>query len=50
MRRKVAQQKSQSSGGGDVPGRSDYEPYLTRRLARVQANIEEHVLKHGCVS
>ncbi len=33
--------------GGRLPGRSDYEQLLERRLLRVAVAIESHLARHG---
>jgi hypothetical protein len=34
--------------GGQVPGRTDYEPLLRRKLERLSQTIQQHKDQHGC--
>ncbi len=34
--------------GGRLPGHSDYEQLLQRRLLRITFAIESHLVQHGC--
>ncbi len=34
--------------GGSLPGHSDYEQLLQRRLLRITFAIESHLVQHGC--
>jgi hypothetical protein len=46
--RERARAKASLDRGGKLPGRSDYEAYLQRRLDKASAAIDQHVAQHGC--
>jgi hypothetical protein len=48
QQRERARAKASLDRGGKLPGRSDYESYLQRRLDKVSAAIDQHVAIHDC--
>lgn len=46
--RQRARSKASLDRGGKLPGRSDYEAYLQRRLHKASAAIDAHVARHRC--
>lgn len=48
QQRQRARAKASLDRGGKLPGRSDYEAYLQRRLDKASAAIDHHVVVHGC--
>lgn len=47
-RRKKAREKANTEGGGRIPGRSDYEDFLQRKISKLAAEIENHMAQHQC--
>ncbi|HET9698670.1 MAG TPA: hypothetical protein VFP40_17495 [Terriglobales bacterium] len=54
LNKKLAQQRAQASRhqeldrGNQLPGHSDYEPLLKRKLERLSQTIQQHKEEHGC--
>ncbi len=54
LNKKLTQQRSKArlheelDRGNQLPGRTDYEPLLRRKLERLSQTIEQHKEQHGC--
>ncbi len=46
--RKKARAKASSPRQGRPSGKSEFVPYLQRKLARIAARIEQHMADHKC--
>jgi hypothetical protein len=44
----LARSHANLSRGEHLPGKSDYEPLLKRRLERLAESIRKHKEEHGC--
>ena len=45
---KKARSKAHHPRPGRPSGKSEYVPYLQRKLSRLSERIERHIAKHGC--
>jgi hypothetical protein len=46
--RKKARSKAEHTRHGRPSGKSEYLPYLQRKLSRLGDRIDRHIAQHGC--